>query len=205
MRFLCLHGAGTSSELFESQTAALRYELGGQHLYEFVQGIKSVPVAPELASISKMDNATYYAYYVPEIRVTVREALDDLDAYIAEEGPFDGLLAFSQGACLAAMHLVRQSVEHPSATPSFRCAIFIACPNVYDLSAFVERGEFRCLNPKTDGHPIQIPTVHIWGEKDWLNEQSRGVTLPRQVYTDGDSAKTTACLFGPTAMVEDLP
>ncbi|KAI4096349.1 MAG: hypothetical protein L6R37_006960, partial [Teloschistes peruensis] len=123
-----------------------------------------------------MDNATYYAYYVPEIRVTVREALDDLDAYIAEEGPFDGVLAFSQGACLAAMHLVRHSVEHPSATPSFRCAIFIACPNVYDLSAFVERGEFRCLNPKTDGHPIKIPTVHIWGERDWLNEQSQGVS-----------------------------
>ncbi|KAL8626914.1 hypothetical protein Q9189_007395 [Teloschistes chrysophthalmus] len=130
----------------------------------------------ELASISKTDNATYYAYYVPAIRDTVREALDDLDEYIAEEGPFDGVLAFSQGACLAVMHLVRQSVEHRSNTPSFRCAIFIACPNVYDLAAFVEHGEFRCLNPKDDGHPIEIPTVHIWGEQDGLSEQSRGVS-----------------------------
>ncbi|KAL9581645.1 MAG: hypothetical protein Q9212_003777 [Teloschistes hypoglaucus] len=178
MRFLCLHGAGTSSELFESQTGLFIAATPTSDGLKIDQAVtnSSATHDTELASMSKSDNATYYAYYVPATRVTVREAVDDLEAYIAEEGPFDGVLAFSQGACLAAMHLVRQSLEQRSDTPSFRCAIFIACPNVYDLSAFVDRGEFRCMNPKDDGHPIQIPTVHIWGEKDGLSEQSRGVS-----------------------------
>ncbi|KAI4246436.1 MAG: hypothetical protein LQ352_006395 [Teloschistes flavicans] len=123
-----------------------------------------------------MDNATYYAYFVTEIKDSLRQALDDLDAYIAEEGPFDGVLSFSHGAFLAAAHLIRQSEKGGSDTPSFKCAIFIACPDLYDFSAFMERGEIRRLNAKSDGHPIQIPTVHIWGENDGVHEESRNVS-----------------------------
>jgi hypothetical protein len=42
MRFLCLHGYGTSSEIFEQQFASIAKELGEQHEYVYLDGEVSV-------------------------------------------------------------------------------------------------------------------------------------------------------------------
>jgi len=39
MRFLCIHGMGTSAGIFESQIAQVRANLPGQHEFVFVDGI----------------------------------------------------------------------------------------------------------------------------------------------------------------------
>lgn len=38
MRFLCLHGMGTSANIFESQLAAVRASIPGQHEFFFLDG-----------------------------------------------------------------------------------------------------------------------------------------------------------------------
>ena len=121
-------------------------------------------------------DVTAWAYFDPSSIASYIRALEQLDTYVAAEGPFDGVLAFSQGATLAAMHVVRKAVQAPSHPPPFKCAIFISCAAVYDPLAYFERGQIRILDSKLDGHPIQIPTVHIWGEQDPMRDQSRGLS-----------------------------
>ena len=125
--------------------------------------------------MSKTDG-TFWAYFDPSSIASYIQALEQLDTYVAAEGPFDGVLAFSQGATLAAMHVARKAIQAPSQTPPFKCAILISCAAVYDPVAYFERGEMRILNSRLDGHPIQIPTVHIWGEQDPMRDQSRDLS-----------------------------
>ena len=48
MRFLCLHGMGTNSRIFEAQTAAIRYLLGSEHTFEFIDGAVPTAMAPSM-------------------------------------------------------------------------------------------------------------------------------------------------------------
>lgn len=47
--------------------------------------------------------------------------MDDLEEYVKSEGPFDGVLAFSQGAALAAMLIARDTFPAPFAFAVFIC------------------------------------------------------------------------------------
>ena len=91
---------------------------------------------------------------------------------MAAEGPFNGVLAFSQGAGLAAMHIVRKAIQAPSQPPPFKFAVFMSCSAVYNPEAWLEHGGVRVLDPKEVGQLVQIPTTHIWGKNDHLREQS---------------------------------
>lgn len=76
-------------------------------------------------------------------------------------------------------HLINLKVfeiQHPSHPPRISCAILIACASVYDPVAYFEQGEIRVLEAARDGRPIKVPTVHIWGERDALREESKGMS-----------------------------
>jgi len=96
--------------------------------------------------------------------------LADLDAYIVEAGPFDGVMAFSEGAALAASLLIQRLQKNPGQQqlyPVFRCAVFFCAGVPRDLL----RGpsvETRLMDFEQDGELIEIPTAHIWGENDRL-------------------------------------
>ncbi|CZR69184.1 uncharacterized protein PAC_19084 [Phialocephala subalpina] len=167
MHILCLHGMGTNNQVFEIQTAALRYELGDQHTYEFVEGTIPCPIAPEISSLFNPDDS-YYSYFDPNSVNSALEALRQLEEYIIAEGPFDGVLAFSQGAGLVAMHIIYQSLQNPrrNPVPPFKFAIFLSSIPVYDLRGVENGTGIRKLDPALDGHLIRIPTTHIWGEHE---------------------------------------
>ncbi|KAF2469065.1 uncharacterized protein BDR25DRAFT_289247 [Lindgomyces ingoldianus] len=175
MRFLCLHGLGTSNRVFQMQTAAFRYEIADQHTYEFVQGVVPWDLPPELSNLSD-PSEQHYAYYDIASPFSFVTALDHLEAYILEEGPFDGVIAYSHGAGLAAMLLVREKYLKPSAPPLFKVAIFFSPVSVYDPVAYQERQEVRVLDDVGGGPPaIDIPTVVVYGEGDPRMEECKGV------------------------------
>lgn len=90
--------------------------------------------------------------------------MDSLEAYIEAEGPFDGVMAYSQGAGLAAMLLVRKHYLKPLEKPPFRCAILFSPVQIYDTGAYLERGEVKVLDCMSAALPI--PVVIIYGEVD---------------------------------------
>ncbi|KAL9079897.1 MAG: hypothetical protein Q9157_001236 [Trypethelium eluteriae] len=110
-----------------------------------------------------------FSYYDPKNPSTVRTALHQLDSYIAAEGPFDALMGFSQGAVLAAMHVIRESDNSTSLStlPRFQCAVFIAGADPTSFDEIVVDGVEKFYS-RADSHAkhITIPVAHIWGRND---------------------------------------
>ena len=56
MKFLCVHGMGTSAAIFESQIAQIRASIPGQHEFVFINGdIETAPVGGKLAIVSSSE------------------------------------------------------------------------------------------------------------------------------------------------------
>ncbi|CAD6447148.1 b02d05e5-f9f0-4a0e-a536-713537cd595b [Sclerotinia trifoliorum] len=178
MRFLCLHGTGTNSQIFEMQSAALRSELGDRHSFQFLEGVISVPPAPEIATYLT-GNDVCFTYFDYGSEDSISKALEDLARYVVEEGPFDGIMAFSHGASLASMFIIqslqknrealRRSPQSPEKTPftAFQCAIFLCGvrPTNVCLAANAD-GHIRFLDGHLDGVVIDMPTAHIFASND---------------------------------------
>ncbi|KAK4200775.1 serine hydrolase FSH [Triangularia verruculosa] len=166
MRFLCLHGLGTNSQIFETQTAAIRYDLGDKHIYDFVEGTIPCKMAPEFESVASATDR-FFCYADFDDLPSCLAALDQLDTYVQEEGPFDGLMAFSQGATIAATYLANKSrYNEPS---PFKCAVLFSAGGVFDVE-LLKKGVVSPLTAETAGEIIRIPTAHIWGVNDSMVE-----------------------------------
>ncbi|ORX93615.1 serine hydrolase FSH [Clohesyomyces aquaticus] len=165
MRFICLHGKGTSSQILQMQTAALRHELGEGHVFEFVGGTVQCPMAPEIAHISNPD-IPHYEYFAGAS--SYLGALQKLEEYIQHHGPYDGVLGFSQGAGLALMYLIRHSHLYPRKPLPFRVAILFSRIGVYNPAHWMATGEAIALVEMPQGlNKLNIPVAAIWGENDW--------------------------------------
>ncbi|KAK7948829.1 uncharacterized protein PG986_009715 [Apiospora aurea] len=136
MRVLCLHGRGSNTEIFRMQTAAIRSFLEPEYHFEFVEGrwphlegnwsvhttdfSKSKVISHIHSSVEGSHLLTacqkLYGYYngldISDILATENE----LREIIAEHGPFDGILGYSQGGTLAAQLVIRYITENPFAT-----------------------------------------------------------------------------------------
>lgn len=110
---------------------------------------------------------TYFDYFDLHSTKSMRTALDQLDAFIAIEGPYDGVLAYSQGAALAATYIIQQAQLHPTTPPSFKCAIFLSGGVPADPSSLAQ-DVLRLLDPGRDGAVLHLPTSHIWAANDEL-------------------------------------
>jgi len=220
MRFLCLHGRGTNSEvesrlflspfhqrsllpiqIFGFQTsiwqfllrrdgdvpktslAALRYELGNHHVYEFVEGsvpcdpapgdrplfvvlrkVLTATLEPQLTSSSagvgnlSSSNDGYFQYFDDTSLSSYQQLIEDVESYVASEGPFDAVMAFSQGT-IVAWGLMTHRFQ------LFACAIFFPGGVPGDPSALLQ-GKMQLLDRDTCRKAIHIPTAHVWGEHD---------------------------------------
>ncbi|KAL8715723.1 MAG: hypothetical protein Q9220_000390 [cf. Caloplaca sp. 1 TL-2023] len=124
MRFLCLHGKGTSAAIFKSQTTSFRAKLPPNAFsFTFLDGFLPSPPAP---GIDLFYPPPYYSFWnslssIPEIRA----AHEWLDERIEELGPFDGVMGFSQGCSLIASYVLYRQQTHPGRELPFKCAVFI--------------------------------------------------------------------------------
>ncbi|KAL8958781.1 MAG: hypothetical protein Q9193_004226 [Seirophora villosa] len=204
--------------LAEDVPAAIRYALGGEHTYDFIDGSVPADMAPGMLGLAcasssplKKLRAEHVAYLHPRHSTGMESfassaaegflqyadgsdpasclrALKDLESYVDEEGPFDGVMAFSQGAGLAASLLIYRMQKKPRqarSSPPFRCAVFFSGGVPEDPSdveaaarADAEQREMtfgeeklvprRLMSVEQDGEIIEIPTAHIWGRADDL-------------------------------------
>ncbi|KAH7035551.1 uncharacterized protein B0I36DRAFT_93944 [Microdochium trichocladiopsis] len=137
MKFLCLHGAGTSGAIFKAQTAAFRARLPlGRHSFEFIDGPHELSTSKlpggagldsgsgsgsgsdgRLLPISPFFPPPYYTFLRS---YTDQEELDAAPEYVlshilrevkATGIPYDACLCFSQGAAVVAGLLMRHATE----------------------------------------------------------------------------------------------
>ncbi|KAH8434625.1 uncharacterized protein LDX57_012267 [Aspergillus melleus] len=162
MRVLCLHGIGTNCEIFEAQTAALRYQLGHAFNFEFIGGEHPWPAAPGIAEVFGRDEVCYS--YFDGTPSGALAAVKDLADYVAENGPFDAVMGFSLGATLAVTFLFNWGklgfVESP-----FKFAILLCSCLPCDWDA-LQMGRLEFVNPTQVTGLIKIPTIHAWSPQD---------------------------------------
>lgn len=170
--FLCLHGYGTNAAIFKTQRATIRYELGKERTYDFVQGTWPADMAPGLEGISNPETP-HFGYFQVDSPSGFLQALDQLENYIVAEGPFDGIIAFSQGASLAAAHIVRSQLDGKAS--HFRCAVLIAPHLVYDPTAWLERRVVQPIDVQSYGPLITVRTAVVYGENDPWKDGSETV------------------------------
>ncbi|KAL4785498.1 serine hydrolase-domain-containing protein [Aspergillus varians] len=201
MRFLCLHSAGTNSKIFDARTAALRSELEGDHTFEFVEGTIPHPKATATERYATSDDE-YYAYYDPDSSTSFQTALMHLQSYLAVEGPFDGVLAFSQGVSLVSALLLDRSLTRVP----FRCAVFI-CGRPPPIPTVYVRSPMDPINPKgaEDLWELCQPEMR-WG---CVYDNEEGYEVPGAtdegtlLETEFDSAHVDSVVIRPSYLLEE--
>jgi predicted esterase len=97
----------------------------------------------------------------------MNKAINQLAQYVEVEGPFDGVIGYSQGASLAATYMIHYTQKYPRADLPFKCAIFFSGGKPLNPNA-LSREELEFLDPDTFSLPLMLPTAHIWGRNDLL-------------------------------------
>ncbi|KAE8441693.1 hypothetical protein EG329_004566 [Mollisiaceae sp. DMI_Dod_QoI] len=147
MRFVCFHGYGTSSEIFEQQFTSIAKALGDHHEYVYLDGEVSV-TRTELAGVFRGQTLGYYDGCNSEQVEQAHELITELLA--TEEEPFDAVLANSQGASLAISYLLHQQIQYPDKPPPFRFAVFFTPGIIISPDREYKTKEIRSFLDKVD-------------------------------------------------------
>ncbi|KAM7204959.1 Serine hydrolase FSH [Rhypophila sp. PSN 637] len=143
MRFLCLHGMGTNSSIYEAQLAPIISQLGHghggaeEHEFIFLDGTIECPAADEI--VATIFPPPFYCYYSKPTTTQLEAAFELVTEFIEDEGPFDGVFGFSQGGALIASMLLRQRRQRQLKGQSmpvedlFKVAVFTCTSLPFDL------------------------------------------------------------------------
>ncbi|KAI0854079.1 serine hydrolase-domain-containing protein [Daldinia vernicosa] len=116
---------------------------------------------------------TYFDYTSEK---STRKAVDDLDRFLQTDGPYDGVIAFSQAASLVGTWMLRQVKKEKYNHPGFKCAIFLSAALLpYDFEQ-LEEGRLQLVTTAEVGEAISIPTAHVWGEEDRFSDAAKDFT-----------------------------
>lgn len=174
LRVLCIHGYRQNGGSFREKTGALRKLLKKSVELVFVDAPFSVH-SPDVCSpspdcetspspaveadargwwFSDIEARSFSAQQQCEVSLGLDQSVAAVRDAIRTQGPFDGLLGFSQGAAFVAMlcALQEQNLEPDF---NFRFAILVAGFR----SACLEHDRFY-------GATLQIPSLHVFGQED---------------------------------------
>lgn len=105
-----------------------------------------------------------FSYFDPDSVSASLQAVHDLESFIEKDGPYDAVLAFSQGMMLACTLLMR-NVQGKKPLP-FKCAIFFS-PRMAPLDYVdLQKGIFTEIDANVVTDVIGIPTALVWGSRD---------------------------------------
>lgn len=206
-RILCLHGGGTSADIFQLQCRAIIRRLGSTFRFVFVNGPFTSQPHPGILPFFG-DFGPFYRWLrwdgdhehdadAEEKILSTCQAAMDSDPGTA---PFVAVLGFSQGGKIAASLLWAQEKVHGGEGP-FKFGVIMAgraptvvldkdkkLPHIPHMADVGEvSSEFADWAPSSQGeHSISIPTLHVHGLKDPGTELHR---LMAQRYCEEGTAR----------------
>ncbi|KAI8062185.1 serine hydrolase FSH [Gongronella butleri] len=179
LRILCLHGMSQNATIFRKKTAVIRKKLDKiadlvyvtaphlslhpDHTSEILREAAADPTAPE--------DLKPFGWWLPSDGDEfdgLKESMAMLKKVMIEQGPFDGVFGFSQGAALASMltamlddrTLAPEFIDNDFVHPRFRFSLVSA-------SFIPESKSLACRLFLRDAK-ITTPSLHMIGEKDSL-------------------------------------
>ena len=162
LKVLCIHGYRQNEKLFREKSGGLRKLLKKQVDFVFLSAPHEIPDHINLARAEddrvrgwwfSRPEKSYNAMDRTDIITGYQESLDMITDKFCKDGPFDGILGFSQGASFASLLCVLKT--HPDIAISFKFAIMIA-------------GFRSQLSPHIGMYesPIDCPSFHTIGVSD---------------------------------------
>ncbi|CAA94571.1 Esterase C25G4.2 [Caenorhabditis elegans] len=160
LRILCLHGYRQCDQSFRQKTGSTRKLVKSLAEFEFVNGVHSVAVDEHVDSsrawwFSNNEAMSFSSRESTEVAVGFEESVAAVVKFIEENGPFDGLLGFSQGASMVHLLIAKAQLGEIK-LPGIRFAIFFS--------------GFLSLSSKHDSLTLlrikEFPSMHVFGDAD---------------------------------------
>ncbi|CAD8166722.1 unnamed protein product [Paramecium octaurelia] len=169
-KVLCFHGFGTNSELLSYQLRQFKKEFKD---IDFITLNGPIPLNRNVImdeSIAKMlENKNIYSWLNflqfknNDIDSIFSPALEEVVKILKEQGPFFGVMGFSQGSAIAV-----------------RLASKIAAGEIdlgYDLKCFIFVSAQANHIPETKQFLCRIPSLHLIGFNDFVVDKSLGLVV----------------------------
>lgn len=166
-RILCLHGYRQSDLIFRQRTGALRKILKNQAEFVFIAAPNKIENVEKegLGWWFSKEDKSYNAHDVTDCDLGFNESLEVVANALAEQGPFDGILAFSQGSALLSI-ICALKENKDTRFENFKFAIFVA--------GFKSQQTTHQIYYETQ---INIPSLHVIGEDDKVIEKAMSEDL----------------------------
>ncbi|KAL1563599.1 esterase OVCA2-like isoform X1 [Salvia divinorum] len=158
-KILCLHGFRTSGSFLKMQISKWDPSIFAHFDLDFPDGIYPAGGKSEIEGIFPPPYFEWFQFSKDFSGQTNLEAcIDYLCNYITTNGPFHGLLGFSQGAALSAILLAYQAQgkilkQHPPIT------LFVSISGSKFKDPTISEVAYKDL--------IKVRSVHFVGERDW--------------------------------------
>ena len=158
LRILCLHGYRQNDQFFREKTGGLRKLFKKYADFYFVN-------APHVPSVKSEDRGEVRGWWfskaddhfssrdVTNIATGFEDSVKTVLSYIEENGPFDGIFGFSQGACMTHLLLAKHQLNEIDLPVNFA----ILASGFLSLSS---------QHAKYNDVVIETPSLHIFGTGD---------------------------------------
>lgn len=173
LKLLMLHGYRQNGKAFRDKTGGLRHSLRSNA--DFVS-LDAPHLIPAENGENNQERGWWYKddNHAGQCDVELEQSLTYLDGVFREQGPFDGIFAFSQGGCLGAIlcrivsdqSLPTNVNKYPNI--KFNFAILIAA---YKSKKSQHDNYYNLTNK------IHIPSLHVYGETDKVISVDRSESL----------------------------
>ncbi|RDD47064.1 Esterase OVCA2 [Trichoplax sp. H2] len=164
LKILCVHGYRQSDKIFAEKTGALRKGLKKLATFTYFTAPNQVLQDSDGNDCNddgqfgwwfSKDNRTYSALHAVDIDLGYHESLQAFRKFCLDTGPYDGVLGFSQGACMVSIICTLQQRQILDLPFNFKFAIIMA-------------GFKSLLSPHLQFFTDQIvlPSLHVFGKAD---------------------------------------
>lgn len=175
LKILCLHGYRQNEKTFYEKTGGLRKALKSSTELDFLRAPHAVPDQEDgqlswFFSHPSHSLLTYISKESSSEDPGFKESVQFVLNHVKENGPYDGIMAFSQGACFASML---------STMPELKYLKFVVL-----FSGFKSRIEQHQVYYD---QLIDVPSLHVFGETDEVISTDRCQAL-------ADSFTNAECL-----------
>ena len=171
LRLLVLHGFRTNAEIAQVQLAPVLSAMGGQCVCEYAQAPHKAtgPADPAIPAEFDLyewwgewqddsDQGYLEAWQGPHYD-GLQESISWLNRYIAQHGPFDGIVGFSQGAAMAALLLSHQEVSDVN---NFKFGLMFSGVKMPGVDESIAEG-------------IRVPTLHVYDQSEEYLAEMEGL------------------------------
>ncbi|KAF1808969.1 citrinin biosynthesis oxidoreductase CtnB [Eremomyces bilateralis CBS 781.70] len=217
-RILCLHGGGTTAEIFRAQCRCLIPPLNQHFRLVFADGPFICGAGPGIHPVYTSFGPQFRRWLgwldshptvddesaEDEIEYTLKTAIEE-DDRLGGTGPWVGILGFSQGAKIAASLLFDRQVGKAKGIPDpyggdWKFAVIMAgrgpivrltkaTRGIEGLQSAGKHDDGKDVELKGDAHVLKMPTIHVHGVAD------AGIALHRRLLQK-------YCAPGTTTLIE---